>query len=103
MWLMLQQDKPRDLVIGTGLTFSVEDFVTRAFESGVELTGRDLPKEWSEYVNQDSTLQRPADIYSLQADTVRAAALLGWRSTVAFYSLIRMMMKHDLKEEGVIE
>ena len=103
MWLMLQQDKPDDFVIGTGKTFSVEDCVTHAFESGAALTGRDLPNKWSDYVKSDEGLIRPADIYSLRANSSRAVEHLGWRPTVPFDSLIRMMMKNDLKEEGVIE
>lgn len=103
MWLMLQQDKPDDFVIGTGITYSVKDCVLYAFESGAELTGRNLPKDWSEYVSQESTLQRPADIYSLRANASRAVEHLGWSPTVSFYSLINMMVKSDLKEEGVIE
>lgn len=103
MWLMLQQDEPDDFVIGTGITFSVEDCVVKAFESGAELTGRDLPNRWPSYFKRNEEFYRPADIYSLRADSGRAVKRLGWVPTVSFESLIRMMMKHDLKEEGVIE
>lgn len=110
MWLMLQQPDPVDLVIGTGETHSVREFVEEAFaqvgitlawegrgvaERGVDAaTGRTL-------VTVDPAYLRPADVENLQADARRARERLGWRPRVGFRELVRMMVEHDLATCGV--
>ena len=64
MWLMLQQDRPDDYVVGTGETHSVKEFVTLAFaHAGLA---------WEKYVKIDSTLTRPAEVDHLIADHSKA-------------------------------
>src|SRR6185312_11043981 len=54
MWLMLQQDKPDDYVVGTGVAHSVADFVHTAFHS--------VNLDWQEFVKVDPVLFRPAEV-----------------------------------------
>jgi GDPmannose 4,6-dehydratase len=89
MWQMLQQDEPRDYVVGTGVQHSVRDLVGLAFES--------LDLDWNQYVKQDASLQRPAEVDTLVADASLAQQELGWEPKVDFESLIRMMIDADLE------
>lgn len=73
MWRMLQTDAPEDLVIATGTTTSLEDFVARAFA----IHGLD----WRDHVDVSQDLYRPTDIAYSGGDPSRAAELLGWTAT----------------------
>jgi len=88
MWLMLQQERPRDYVIGTGETHSVRDLVATAF-SHVGL-------DWREHVSEDAELFRPAEVEHLCADASRARSELGWEPRVRFEELVRMMVDADV-------
>lgn len=93
MWRMLQQDEPRDYVIGTGETHSVGELVEVAFaHAGLD---------WRKHVVQDPAFMRPAEVDLLQADPGRARAELGWTPTVTFAELVRMMVDADLQRLGV--
>ena len=89
MWRMLQQPEPRDYVIGTGVTHSVQQLVDAAF-SHVGL-------DWREHVVTDPAFMRPAEVDLLQADARRAGAELGWTPTVDFRELVAMMVEADLE------
>ncbi len=89
MWLMLQQPKPDDYVIGTGRTHSVRELVDLAF--------RHVGLEWQPYVKVDPSLVRPAEVDILQADPGKAKRVLGWTPDVSFEQLIAMMVDADLK------
>jgi GDPmannose 4,6-dehydratase len=93
MWLMLQQDKPDDYVIASGVSRSVRDFVQIAF-SLVEL-------DWNKYVEIDKAYMRPADVAELQGDSSKAAEKLGWHPVTSFDEMVHEMLEHDLKLEGV--
>ena len=88
MWLMLQQDKPEDYVIGTGTAHSVGDFVQAAF--------RTVDLDWREFVNVDSALFRPAEVDHLRADPGKAMRELSWQPRVSFTELVEMMVEHDV-------
>ena len=88
MWLMLQQDKPDDYVIATGESYSVKDFLTRAFSHA------DL--DWEKYVRIDERYVRPAEVDMLCGDASKARAQLGWQPRVTLDELVRMMVDHDL-------
>jgi GDPmannose 4,6-dehydratase len=88
MWRMLQQPNPRDYVIGTGVTHSVRDLVEVAF--------RHVGLDWQAHVVQDPKHFRPAEVDLLLADATMANAELGWKPTVDFATLIRMMVDADL-------
>jgi GDPmannose 4,6-dehydratase len=89
MWLMLQQDKPRDYVVGTGIQHNVHDLVELAFGQ--------VGLDWRDHVVQDDRLLRPADVENLVADPSKAKSDLGWEPEVDFEGLIRMMVEADLE------
>jgi GDPmannose 4,6-dehydratase len=89
MWLMLQQPKPDDYVIGTGRTHSVRELVDLAF--------RHVGLDWQPCVKVDQALVRPAEVDILQADPRKAKAALGWAPEVSFEQLIAMMVDADLQ------
>ena len=88
MWLILQQDEPRDYVIATGEAHSVREFVDAAF-SHVGLDYRD-------YVTTDPLYYRPAEVDILLGDPSRAYADLGWKARTHFTDLVRLMVDADL-------
>ena len=88
MRMMLQQPAPRDYVIGTGESHSVREFVEEAFKL--------LDLDWREHVVADPDLERPADVDSLVANPRRARTELGWKPTVDFRGLVRMMVEADV-------
>lgn len=96
MWLMLQQDNPEDYVVATGETHSVQEFLEEAF-GYVNL-------DWHDYVVQDPRYMRPAEVDLLVGDATKANKKLGWRPTVSFQELVRMMIDADLKmlRDGVV-
>ena len=88
MWLMLQQEKPDDYVIGTGATHSVEEFVEIAF-SRVGL-------DWRKHVVVDPKFYRPAEVELLQADPAKAHEKLGWKPDISFPQLVTIMVDADV-------
>ena len=88
MWLMLQQDEPDDYVVATGETHSVREFLEESF-SHVEL-------DWQEFVVQDDSFYRPAEVDLLVGDASKAGQKLGWEPTASFGELVRLMVDADL-------
>lgn len=89
MWLMLQQDKPDDYVIGTGTSHSVRHFVKKAFEVA--------NLDWHRYVEIDEQrYARPAEVDSLRADPMKARRVLGWKPSVTFDEIVWLMVKADI-------
>lgn len=87
MWLMLQQDKPDDFVIATGETHSVREFLHVAFATiGVS------PEEAEGLVEIDPALFRPSEVPYLRGDASKAERVLGWRPSVSFQELARLMV-----------
>ena len=91
MWLMLQQEKPEDFVIGTGHTWSVEDFARIAFSV--------IGFNWRDYVEIDQSLIRPAEVDLLRADPAKAKRLLNWEPKTSFEAMVKIMVEADLKKE----
>jgi GDPmannose 4,6-dehydratase len=89
MWLMLQQDRPEDYVIATGVSHRVQDLVDTAFG----YVG--LPAE--PHVVVDPKLLRPAEVDILVGDASKAKTKLGWTPTSSFQEMIYMMVEADLK------
>jgi GDPmannose 4,6-dehydratase len=110
MWLMLQQDGPDDFVIATGEAHSVREFIEFAFKevgidiewkgSGVDEKGVDAATG-KVLVEVDPKYFRPAEVDYLLGDASKAKELLGWRPKVGFEELVKLMMRGDLKREGV--
>jgi GDPmannose 4,6-dehydratase len=89
MQLMLAAAEPVDFVIGTGVTHSVEELVSLAFQ----VAGLD----WHDHVVTDAAFIRPAEVDRLCADPARAREGLGWEPKIGFEELIAMMVESDLK------
>jgi len=90
MWLMLQQDKPEDFVIATGENHSVREWVAAAFNC--------LDLDWEKYVKIDEKLLRPAEVDVLIGDSRKARNILGWKPSVKFEELVRIMVEYDYNE-----
>ena len=88
MWLMLQQDKPQDYVVATGITHSVRTLLEVAF-GHVGLDHR-------LHVELDPGLLRPAEVHHLRGDYSKAKRELGWEPTVGFEGLVQMMVDADI-------
>jgi GDPmannose 4,6-dehydratase len=89
MWLMLQQERPDDYVIATGVSHSVRELVEIAFERA----GLD----WQKYVRTDPALIRPAEVDHLLGDAGKARRELGWEPKVNFRQLVEMMVDADVE------
>jgi len=87
MWLMLQQSKAEDYVIGTGEIHSVREFCEIAFAR--------LGLDYREYVIVDPRFYRPNEDTLLVADASKAHRQLGWRPSVNFCELVEMMVDAD--------
>lgn len=88
MWLMLQQDKPDDYVIGTGEAHSVKEFLEEAF-SYIKL-------DWREHVEIDPRYFRPTEVEILRADSTKAKRELNWSPKISFKELVRIMVDYDV-------
>jgi GDPmannose 4,6-dehydratase len=104
-WLMLQQDKPADFVIATGVQYSVRDFVDAAAKelgiairwegAGVEEKGYDVAGRC--IVAVDPRYFRPTEVETLLGDPSKAKEKLGWTPQTSFADLVAEMVREDLK------
>ena len=93
MWLMLQQDRPGDYVVGTGESYSVREFVEEAFHyAGLN---------WDKHVKTDPRYYRPTEVEYLQADASKAQKILGWSPRVTFQELVKIMVDSDFELENL--
>jgi GDPmannose 4,6-dehydratase len=88
MWLMLQQPQPDDFVIATGVTHSVKELLEIAFTH--------VGLDWQKHVEIDPALVRPVEEGPLSGDASKANKVLGWKPTVTFENLVRLMVDSDL-------
>jgi GDPmannose 4,6-dehydratase len=88
MWMMLQQPKPQDYVIATGVTRSVRELLEVAFAH--------MGLDYRDYVEVDPALLRPAEVQHLHGDCSKAARELGWKPKTSFEQLVKMMVDADL-------
>lgn len=104
-WLMLQQGKPEDFVIATGIQNSVRRFVeVAAGELGITIRwqGEGVDEVGCDQndkviVRVDPRYFRPTEVDSLLGDPSKAHAKLGWRPRVSFAELVQQMVREDLK------
>jgi GDPmannose 4,6-dehydratase len=104
-WLMLQQDKPEDFVIATGVQYSVRQFVDAAAKElgiqitwqgqGVQETGTD--QHGKVIVKVDPRYFRPTEVETLLGDPTKAKEKLGWTPKTTFDELVAEMVREDLK------
>jgi GDPmannose 4,6-dehydratase len=89
MHLMLTQDEPKDYIIGTGTSRTVEELVSQAFSAA----GLD----WRNHVVSDTAFIRPCEPRSLCADPAKAEGCLSWVPEVTFDELLNRMVEADLR------
>ncbi|MCB9742527.1 MAG: GDP-mannose 4,6-dehydratase [Alphaproteobacteria bacterium] len=90
--LMLCQETPKDHVIATGRSWSVQDFAERAFLA--------LDLDWRQFVVHDPALLRPAEIPGLCGDASAAREALGWAPTLDFDGLVERMVRAEVDRLG---
>ncbi|MGQ0764149.1 MAG: GDP-mannose 4,6-dehydratase [Gemmatimonadota bacterium] len=91
MWRMLQAESPDDFVVATGESHSVREFVEKAFAH--------VGLEWQPYVRLDPRYLRPSEVDHLLGDPSKARRALGWKTTVTFDELVRLMVDADIETE----
>ena len=106
-WLMLQQDKPEDFTISTGVQYSVRDFVNLAAKEldielkwdgrGVNETGTDVATG-KIIIRVDPRYFRPTEVETLLGDSTKAREKLGWTPKTSFKELVKEMVICDLNE-----
>jgi GDPmannose 4,6-dehydratase len=92
-WLMLQQDEPVDVVVGTGESHTVREFLAEAFDY--------VGLDWEQHVELDDRYLRPTEIDKLQADPSKAKRVLDWEPSVRFEELVRIMVDADMRAAGL--
>jgi len=93
MWLMLQQPKPDDYVVGTGESHSVKEFIDKAFKY--------VGLDWKKHIRIDKRYFRPNEVDCLKADIRKAKKQLHWQPKIKFSSLVKIMVDYDLKAAGI--
>ena len=104
-WLMLQQDRPEDFVIATGIQYSVRDFInaaTRELGMTIRWEGEGVDeKGYNEQgkciVAVDPRYFRPAEVETLLGDASKAKTKLGWSPKIGFEELVAEMVREDMK------
>lgn len=91
MWRILQQDKPEDFVIATGVAVSLEAFVSEAFAA--------VGLDWRMHVDSDRSLYRPSDIAWSQGDPAKARVQLGWHAETRMPQVVQRMVQ--ARQKGV--
>jgi len=89
MWKILQQKKPDDFVVGTGITHSVKDFLKIAFEY--------VNLDYRKYIRLDKKLIRPKENIILRADNKKAKKILKWKPRTTFKEMIYKMIDSDIE------
>ena len=90
MWLMLQQDKPGDYVVATGVGAAVKDFAQAAFEhAGLN---------YKDHIEVDKRYQRPTEVDALIGDPSKVKKMLGWKAKTHWKELAKLMVDSDLEK-----
>lgn len=111
MWLILQQDKPDDYVIATGVQHTVREFCQLAFKhAGIELEfkGKGIDEKGYDkktgkvLVEVSKDFYRPTDVVNLLGDPTKAKTELGWNPTkTSFEELVKLMVEYDMRKVAV--
>ncbi len=106
MWRILQQDKPQDYVLATGVTTSIRDFCRMAFEElgyNIEFVGNGVNEKGIDkatgktLIEVDPLYFRPAEVDLLLGDSSKARKELGWKPNYDLRALVKEMVSEDLK------
>ena len=90
MYLMMQQEKPDNYIISTGVTHSIREFCEVAFNHVGII-------DWEKYIVLDPQFKRPSELFTLQGKSDKAKKILGWESKVNFEELVTTMMDADME------
>jgi len=88
MWLMLQRDEPQDYVIGTGMSYTLREFVEHSFKN--------LGLDCRNHIQIRPELQRPPEIFQSRIDPSKARIELGWQAESTMPDVVRMMVADEL-------
>lgn len=89
MWLMLQQPAADDFVLATGQSRTIRDLLQTAFDH--------VGLHWQDHVKVDDRFKRPADPQALLGNPEKAMKTLGWKPSVTFEQMVRLMVDYDQK------
>lgn len=89
MWLMLQQERADDFVVGTGRLHSLRDLCRIAYE--------DVGLDWRDYVVSDPGLIRPLETTQTLADASKARRILNWEPTISFEQMVGKMVEAQIE------
>ena len=89
MWLMLQQERPDEFVIGTGKLHTLKDLCETAY--------RCVGKDWRDSVVSDPALVRPLESGQTLADPSKARKQLGWKPTISFDEMVEKMVRAQVQ------
>jgi GDPmannose 4,6-dehydratase len=89
MWLMLQQEESENFVVGTGETHSVREFCEIAFGH--------VNMDFHDFVVEDESYFRPAEVDLLVSSPAKAKTRLGWEPKIGFKELVTTMVDADLE------
>ncbi|MBA2652452.1 MAG: GDP-mannose 4,6-dehydratase [Tatlockia sp.] len=89
MWLILQQKKADDFVIGTGQLHTLRELC--------EIAYRSVAKNWQEHVISDPALVRPLETTKTVADISKASSILGWKPSIDFEEMITKMVQVQIR------
>jgi GDPmannose 4,6-dehydratase len=92
MWRIMQLEQPADLVIATGRTHSLMEFVAAAFEA--------VGLDWRAHVDVDGGLRRQSDISYSAGSAAKAAELIGWKAKSTMQDVVRLMVEAELAALG---
>ena len=92
MYRILQLPSAEDFIISSGKIHTVRDFVKGVFEY--------LDLDWTKYVEEDPKLITKKETHNLQGNNQKLNSMTGWRPTVSFNDLIKIMVKDELKHHG---
>ena len=90
MWLMLQQEKPDDYVVATGVGATVRDFCESSFSA--------LGLDYREFVETEDRYTRPTEVDALIGDPTKAERILGWKAKTHWKELAQLMVTSDLNK-----
>ena len=91
MLMILDHSEPDDFVLASGESYSVKDFLTKAFNIWSP------NKNWQDYVEFDPRYMRPSEVPYLKGNPAKAESVLGWKREYTFDMLVEEMVKHDLE------
>jgi GDPmannose 4,6-dehydratase len=90
MWLMLQEEKPDDYVVATGVGATVRDFCEASFLA--------VGLNYEDYVETETRYTRPTEVDALIGDPSKAQKMLGWKAKTHWKELAQIMVESDLKK-----